>query len=107
MSYAISTADEFPFKRFFVYSVFLHLGLTALTLVGIWVQRSGERWGGIGGGQDSSVKVNLVASAGIPMPQPANITDSGVVDPTKTLHKAEPLPPPPEIKSNATEIPKV
>ena len=107
MSLAISIADEYPFKRFLLYSVYLHLGLSVFMLVGVWIQRTGERWGGPGSGAgDSSTKVNLVVSAGLPMPQPTNITDSGVVDPTKTLHKEEPLPPPPEIKSDATEIPK-
>lgn len=107
MSEAVYNIDDLGFRRFFVYSVFLHLFLSALMLVGVWVQRTGERWGGPGSGAgDSSTKVNLVASTGLPMPQPTNITDSGVVDPTKTLHKEEPLPPPPEIKSNATEIPK-
>lgn len=107
MSYAaIPIADEYPFKRFFVYSACLHLALSALMLGSVWIQHSGERWGGIGGGEDSSVKVNLVANTGLPMPQPTNVTDSGVVDPTKSLHKEEPLPPPPEIKNDATEIPK-
>jgi len=107
MSYAIATtADEFPFSRFFFYSFFFHIALFGLTIFAVWIQRSGQAWGSVGGGDDSSVKVSLVTSAGIPMPQPTNITDSGVVDPTKTLHKEEPLPPPPEIKSDATPIPK-
>jgi periplasmic protein TonB len=106
MSYAISTVEEFPFKRFFLYSVYFHISLTVLMLVGVWIQRSGNPWGGIGGGGDSSVKVNLVSNAGIPMPQPTNATNSNVVDPTKSLHKEEPLPPPPEIKTEAMKIPK-
>jgi len=106
MSYAIANAEEIPFKKFLFYSVCLHLGLTAVMLLGVWMQRSGEMWGGIGSEGDSGIKVNLVSNAGIPMPQPTNITDSGVVDPTKSLHKEEPLPPPPEIKTPATELPK-
>jgi len=106
MSYAVPTADEFPFKRFFVYSLAFHLGLSALMLISIWIQRSGNSWGGIGGGDDVNVKVNLVSNAGVPLPQPTNVTDSGVVDPTKSLHKEEPLPPPPDLKSEATPIPK-
>jgi len=96
--------DEIPLRKYLSYSVFLHLGLTALMLIGIWVQRTGEQWGGIGGGGDA-VSVNLVSSAGIPMPQPNNYADSYAVDPTKGLHKEE-LPPPPDIKSDATKIPK-
>jgi TonB family protein len=107
MSLAIPIAEEYPFKRFVLYSVYLHLGLSALLFVGAWVQHTGERWGGPGSGAgDSSVKVNLVANTGLPLPQPTNVTDSAVVDPTKSLHKEEPLPPPPEIKNDATEIPK-
>jgi TonB family protein len=99
-------AEELPFKKYLTYSVFLHLALTALMLIGIWVQRSGEHWGGsIGGGGDSSVSVNLVANAGIPMPQPDMYADSHAVDPTKGLHKEE-LPPPPEIQTDAMKIPK-
>jgi len=104
MSYALYT-DNLPFKRYLSYSVFLHLGLTLSMLVGIWVQRSGEHWGGIGGG-DGAVSVNLVSGAGITMPQANDYTDSVAVDPTKGLHKEEPLPPPPDIKSEATTIPK-
>lgn len=107
MSYAVPIPDEFPFRRFLVYSVVLHLSLTALIFVGMWIQRSGNVWGGIGGGTDSATKVNLVSSAGINMLQPTNITDSHVVDPTKTLHNAESLPEMPEVKPpNATELPK-
>ena len=104
MSAAI--ADDYPFKRFFLYSVLLHLGLSVLMLVSVWVQRTGGYWGGIGGGEDSNVRVSLVSSAGIPMPQPTNVTESPVVDPSKTLHKEEPMPPPPEIKNDATKLPK-
>jgi periplasmic protein TonB len=107
MTEAVYNIDQFPLKRYFSYSVFFHLSLSAFMLIGVWVQRSGDAWGGIGGG-DSGVKVNLVASAGIPMPQPSNATESAVVDPTKSLHKEEPQPKvkPPEPKTDATNIPK-
>ena len=85
MSYAISTTDQFPFQRFLFYSVFLHLSVSVVMLAGVWLQRSGNQWGSIGGGGDSGFKVNIVAPAapaGIPMLQPTNATDSGVVDPT-------------------------
>ena len=105
MTEAVYNLDPFPLKRYLSYSVFFHLSLTVLMLIGVWVQRSGDAWGGIGGG-DSGVKVNLVASAGIPMPQPTNVTESAVVDPTKSLHKEEPKPTPPEPKTASTSIPK-
>jgi protein TonB len=106
MSYAIASAEEIPFKKFLVYSVCFHVALAAVMLVGYWIQHSGENWGGIGGDGENNVKVNLVSSAGIPMPQPTNVTDSGVVDPTKSLHNPEPLPPLPEPKTESTPLPK-
>jgi len=100
----IFTIDDLSFKRFFTWSVILHIVLTALILVSIWIQRTGDAWGGIGGGGDSGVKVNLVSSAGIPMMQPTNTTESEAVDPTKGLHKEEPKPKEPEPKTDATKI---
>ena len=88
--------DELDLKPFLGYSVFMHFGLTVLLLIGIWIQRNAVPWGGVGGSGDSGVKVNLVASAGLPMPQPNAFTDSHVVDPTKGLAKEEP-PKPPEL----------
>ena len=94
---------DLSFKPFFTYSVFLHLGLTAALLIGIYIQRTSVPWGGIGGG-DSGTKVNLVASAGLPMPQPTVPTESATVDPTKGLYKEEPKKPEP--KEDATKIQK-
>jgi periplasmic protein TonB len=101
---AVYTSGEFPLKRYVSYSAFFHVALTALFLLGVWLQRSGDAWGGIGGG-DTGVKVSLVASAGIPMPPTINPTESEVVDPTKGLFKEEP-PKPPEPKTDAAKIPK-
>ena len=106
MTTAAYTYDELPFKRSFYYSVFLHLALATLTLISIWVQRSGNAWGGVGGGSDSGVKVNLVPSAGIPMPPNINPTESQTFDPTKGLNVELPKPKPPEPPTDATKIPK-
>ena len=106
MQEATYNLDEFGLKRFLGYSAWFHIGLTALMLVGVWVQRSGNVWGGIGGGGDSGVRVNLVSSAGIPMPQPSiTSVESNAVDPTKGLNKEEPKPTP-EPKTDATKLPK-
>jgi periplasmic protein TonB len=102
---AAYTYDDLPFKPFFYYSVFFHLTLSALMLVGIWIEHTGNPWGGVGGG-DSGVKVSLVSSAGVPMPPTANPTESVAVDPTKGLNKEEPKPKEPEPKKDATNIPK-
>jgi TonB family protein len=107
MTAAFFTIDDLSFKRFFKWSIIFHIALTALILFSIWFQRSGENWGGIGGGGDSGVKVNLVTSTGIPMMQPTNTNpESEAVDPTKGLHKEEPKPKPPEPKTDAAKIPK-
>jgi TonB family protein len=105
MSQAVYTSDDLTLKRYFSYSVILHIVLTVAMLLGIWIQRSGDPWGGLGGG-DNGVKVNLVAAAGIPMPPTANPTESEAVDPTKGLNKEEPKPKEPEPKTDATKIPK-
>ncbi len=105
MTDAVYTPNDLNFKRYFSYSVFFHVSLSVLLLLGVWVQRSRNPWGGIGGG-DSGVRVGLVASAGIPMPPPANPTDSEAVDLTKGLYKEEPQPKEPEPKTDATKIPK-
>lgn len=109
MAEAVYTSDDldFTFKRYFSYSVFLHILLVALLFVGAWLQRNGEAWGGVGGG-DTGVKVTLVAAprAGIPLPPEITPTDSQVVDPTKGLNVAEPPPTPPVEPKNETPIPK-
>src|SRR5271167_1007387 len=105
MTVAAYTSNDLPLKRYFSYSVFLHVALTVVMLLGIWIQRTGDSWGGIGGG-DSGVKVSLVANAGIPMPPTVNPTESETVDPTKGLNKEEPKPKEPEPKTDATKIPK-
>jgi TonB family protein len=89
MDYA-ANQYEAPFKRFLGYSAWLHIGLIAAVALSVWIQRSGNPWGGVGGGGDSGVKVNLISSAGIPMPHPVVPTPSQVVDPTKGLAEEEP-----------------
>jgi periplasmic protein TonB len=106
MTTAAYNIDDLPFKRYFSYSVFFHFSLVVFLLVGLYIQHSGNPWGGIGGGGDSSAKVNLVSSAGIPMPPTVNPTESEAVDPTKGLFKEEPKPKIPEPKTDATKIPK-
>jgi periplasmic protein TonB len=101
MDYAANNYEA-PFKRFLGYSAWLHIGLVTAVALSVWIQRSGNPWGGIGGGGESSVKVDLVSSAGIPMPHPVLPTPSQVVDPTKGL--AEEAPKIEEPKTDATPI---
>jgi periplasmic protein TonB len=104
MSYAATNSQDPGLKPYFGYSVFFHGALVVLLALSIWIEGNRVPWGGVGGG-DSGVKVNLVSSAGVPMPQPTVPTESATVDPTKGLYKEEPKKPP-EPKTDATKIPK-
>jgi TonB family protein len=98
--------DDLSFNRFLGYSAWFHIALSATLLAGVWVQHTGNAWGGIGGGGDSGVKVSLVSSAGIPMPQPSITSlESNTVDPTKGLYKEEPKPQP-DPKTDAINLHK-
>src|SRR2546423_4165700 len=94
-------------RRYLGYSVFLH-GLLAAVVVGsIIFHYAGNSWGDIGGGSEGNVKVNLVGSVGLPMPQPPQVTESRTFDPTDSLYKAQPEPPkPPEPRKPETKIPE-
>jgi periplasmic protein TonB len=105
MSEAVYTSEDLSLKRYFSYSVFFHVALTAILIATIWLERSGDAWGGVGGGE-TGVKVSLASSAGIPMPPTINPTESQVVDPTKGLNVEEPQSKPPEQPKDTTNIPK-
>ena len=91
-------------KRFLGYSVGFHLSLAIAIALSVYFQYHGNAWGGVGGDLGGA-KVNLVSSAGIPMPKEPTVTESKTVDPTKGLYKEEP-PKPLEPKTDATKIPK-
>jgi len=99
-----ATYDELSLRRYLGYSAWLHIGIALALLAGIFLNRPGNAWGGVGGGGSSTAKVSLVASAGIPMPQPTVPTNANAVDPTKGLAKEEPKKEEP--KTNSTPIQK-
>ena len=106
MPQSVYTLDDLSFNRFLGYSAWFHIALSATLFVGAWLQHSGSPWGSIGGGDNSAIKVSLVRSAGIPMPQPNISTpESNTVDPTRGLNVEEP-PNIIEPKKDATELPK-
>ncbi len=106
MSVAYANPDELNLRKYFKYSVFFHIACVAAVLSASFFERHGASWGGVGG-KLGGTKVNLVSSAGIPMPRESMVTESKAVDPTKSLHKEEPpKPKPPEPKTDATKIPK-
>jgi len=81
--------EEFSLTKFIVYSGALH-GLAALAIAAsIYFQFHGNQWAGEGGDLGGT-KVNLVSSAGIPMPRPILPTESQVVDPSQGLNQVEP-----------------
>ena len=104
MSTTFAQTEDSGLQKFLGYSLSLHILLAILIAVGTYV-KLGNEWSGLGGQAGSETKVNLVSSAGIPMPKETNVTDSQVVDPTKSLNKEEP-PKPPEPKADAEKIPK-
>jgi len=104
MTTAVANPDDLNLRSYVIYSVVFHALLTVAVLSASFLERRGNSWGGVGGNLGGT-KVNLVSTAGIPMPKESVVTDSKAVDPTKGLHKEEP-PKPPEPKTDATKIPK-
>ena len=106
MSVAVANPDDLTLRRYVVYSLILHAALTVAMVTSMIVHLGGEQWSGLGGAQSDNVKVNLVASAGIPMPTPPVITDSRTFDPTESLYKELPQPKPPEPPKPEVKIPQ-
>jgi len=104
MNTAVANPDDLNLRSYLTYSVVFHALLIVAVLSASFLERRGNTWGGVGGNLGGT-KVNLVSTAGIPMPKESVVTESKAVDPTKGLHKEEP-PKPPEPKTDATKIPK-
>jgi TonB family protein len=106
MNSALANPYDFRLKRFLGYSGILHAALGLLIVLGAYLDLLGNRWSGVSsGGSGDNVRVNLVSSAGLPMPKP-NVPDpTPVADPSKRLYDVEPpkieQPPP-----DATTLPK-
>src|SRR6266568_3232509 len=105
MATALAIPNDLRLKKYLFRSVFFHILLIAAALSAAYFDRPGAGWGGAGG-QLGGVKVNLISSAGVPMPQKEMVTESKTVDPTNSLHKEDLKPLPPEPKTDATKIPK-
>jgi len=105
MSAAVANSIDKDLKPYLTVSGILHAVLLAAMILAAFLKFPGNQWSGVGGGGDN-VKVNLVGSAGIPMPKPETVTESNVVDPTKSLHKEEDKPKPPEPPTKAEKIPQ-
>jgi protein TonB len=89
---AVANSQEVSFKPYLTVSTILHAALILLLALSAYFHWHGlgNQWAGAGGGGEN-VKVNLVGSAGIPMPRP-KVAESQVVDPTKSLYKPEEAP---------------
>ncbi len=105
MATAFAIPNELSLKKYIRRSIVFHVLLFGAVLSVSYFERHGQGWGGVGG-KLGGAKVNLVSSAGIPMPKESVVTESKAVDPTKSLHKEDPKPLPPEPKTDATKIPK-
>lgn len=106
MATALAIPRDLSLKRYLFRSVFFHALLTAAVVGAAYFNHPGADWGGVGSKASGGVKVNLVSPAGIPMPREETVTESKVVDPTKSLNKEDPKPKPPEPKTDATPIQK-
>src|SRR5258708_29761133 len=104
MTTAVANPQDQGFRQFLVYSIIMHASLAVVLVVSAYIQYHGKPWGGVGG-ELGGAKVNLVSSAGIPMPKESVVTESKAVDPTKSLHKGDP-PKPPQPKNDPNTIPK-
>lgn len=105
MNYAAANSEQIPFKPYMTASGILHGALILVLGLASYFHWQGSQWSGAGGGGEN-IKVNLVGSAGIPMPKEKTVTESNVVDPTKTLNKPEEKPKPPEPPTKAEKIPE-
>jgi len=105
MATAFAIPNDLRLKKYLFRSVFFHILLISVALSAAYFDHRGAGWGGAGG-QLGGTKVNLVSTAGIPMPRESAVTESKAVDPTKSLHKEDPKPLPPEPKTDATPIRK-
>jgi len=101
----VSHSEDLPFKPYMKVSGILHAALLIFLVLASYFHWQGNQWAGAGGGGEN-VKVNLVGSAGIPLPKEKTVTESNVVDPTKTLNKPEEKPKPPEPPTKAEKIPQ-
>lgn len=106
MATALAIPRDLSLKRYFFRSVFFHGLLIAAVFGAAYFNHPGADWGGVGSKASGGAKVNLVSSAGIPMPPKEAVTESKVVDPTESLHKEDPKPKAPEPKTDATPIQK-
>ncbi|MGH9814652.1 MAG: energy transducer TonB [Candidatus Acidiferrales bacterium] len=92
------------------WSVVLHGALVGLAVASTIFGWQAESWGGPGGG-GAALTMELVSSAGVPLPRPAVVTNSRVVDETLGMHieeppKPTPAPPPPTTRIEIPEFAK-
>src|SRR5215813_10061654 len=104
MNTSVANPYDLPLKKFLGYSGILHGALALIIVLGAYLDLLGNRWSGVGGSSGENVHVNLVSSAGIPMPTHNFSNPTPVADPSKRLYDIDP----PKIEKpvDATPIPK-
>lgn len=105
MTTAVANPEDLEIKKFIVYSGALHVTVLLALAISTYLNLRGNQWAGAGGATGDSIRVELVSSAGLPMPKPETVTESQTVDPTRSLYKEEP-PKAPEPPTDAMKLPK-
>ena len=105
MTADIIQTHEQSLKAPLVWSIMFHSVLFGSLAMSTHFAHHGDLWGGPGGG--GAISVKLVGSMqGVPLPAPEVVTENRVVDETKGLYKAEPVPKVKEPPAEAKEIPQ-
>ena len=91
MTADIIQTHEQSLKAPLVWSIMFHSVLFGSLAMSTHFAHHSDLWGGPGGG--GAISVKLVGSMqGVPLPTPEVVTENRVVDETKGLYKAEPVP---------------
>jgi periplasmic protein TonB len=104
MATAVANSQDLPYSKPVALSLVLHLALAGTVVVSAYLHLRGDQWSGVGDNLGQTMSVKMVASAGIPMPQPPAV-DSHTFDPDNGLYKATPQPKAPAPPLDAIPLP--
>lgn len=102
------TLERERMDRYVFASVLMHGALFALVLLSPSLFPAlGPNWGSADGGPDAGIQVKIVGSAGIPLPQPAVVSETAPANESPGFYKSEePASPPPVPDKVAEPIPE-
>src|ERR1700761_1670501 len=104
MATAVANSQDITYSKPVALSLILHLALAGTVVVSAILHLRGDQWSGVGDNLGQSINVKMVASAGIPMPQPPAV-DSHTFDEDNGLYRATPQPKPPAPPPDAVALP--